>query len=568
MLAYFWRRIARAWRVVTWRLQPAPMFLPPKVLPFTCLLLFALFTMPTPIVKVCARGCGIERTWAAERVTREPHTWRFLPPWFAAMADPLPQPQLIQHIAGSNTLGSGVLPVAPSVASIKLQLKNVSLAGNLIIVSTLYDDGAGTLTASVADNLGHTYVAGAVKVRDATQQSSASMWHVPNCFAGVDTITVTYSAASSFCCVHVSEFTNIALTSAKDVSTGTTVASTPYSSGSMTTTVANDLVYVVGFGTSAIPSSIASYTPGAQGSGFRLLHADSEDDSIAQYQVFQTTGAIDSGFTQNPGTQRHIILACSFKPAFAGSPAPAGPRVVRMNHNNLWNDNGTSTYTFQMPCNGDLLVMGGCFIQAAPLGNVSVSSITDSNGNSWAKADAIELASAAAGRVEMWYAADATTSDDLVITLNLSGTQSQSDLMFYDCINMETVGRVLGSTGTASGFQNVNANLTTVTLTPQRAGGICFNATGVNDHTISGCANANFLFDAMVYPAADAQRGFDEDNGKCHIFHTDTSPLTFIYTCQNNVGGVKDWTSVSAEFFARTSTYYRAGGVMRKRVVT
>jgi hypothetical protein len=161
MLAWVQRRIARAWRVVTWRLQPAPMFLPPKVLPFTCLLLFALFTMPTPIVKVCARGCGIERTWASERTpATNSHRWHVLPPWFAAMADPLPQPQLIQHVAGSNTLGSGVLPSAPSVASIKLQLKNVSLAGNCIIVSTMYEDAAGTVTAAVTDNLGHTYVAG------------------------------------------------------------------------------------------------------------------------------------------------------------------------------------------------------------------------------------------------------------------------------------------------------------------------------------------------------------------------------------------------------------------------
>jgi hypothetical protein len=438
MIAWVQRRIARAWRVVTWRLEPAPMFLPPKVLPFTCLLLFALFTMPTPIVKVCARGCGIERTWAAERVTREPHTWRFLPPWFAAMADPLPQPQLIQHVAGSNTLGSGVLPSAPSVASIKLQLKNVSLAGNLIIVSTMYEDVAGTVTATVTDNLGHTYVAGAVKVRDATQQQSASMWHVANCFAGVDTITTTYSTANEFCCVHCSEFTNIMLTSPKDVSTGTTVATTPYNAGSMTTTVTNDLVYVVGFATSAVPSSITSYTAGTTGSGFRLLHADSEDDSIAEYQVWQSVGAINGGFTQNPGTQRHLVLACSFKPAFAGSPMPAGPRVIRLNHNNLWSDNGTNTYTFQFPCNGNLIVASGVFIQASPLGNVAITNITDSYNNQWAKACSQNNPTAAAGEATLWYAKNARTSDDLVITITLGGTQSQSDLMFYDCAGMDT----------------------------------------------------------------------------------------------------------------------------------
>lgn len=569
MLAYLLRRIARVWRVVAWRCQPAPMFLQPKVLPFTCLLLFALFAMPTPIVKICARGCGIVRTFAAERSAVSNHDrWHVLPPWFAAMADPLPVPQLIQHVAGSNTLGSGVLPSAPNVASIKAQLKNVSLAGNCIIVTTTYGDGAGTLTAAVTDNLGHTYIAAAVKVRDATQQQSASMWHVSNCFAGVDTITVTYSATTEFCCVHISEFTNIALTSAKDVSTGTTDTASPYNAGSMTTTVANDLIYVVGYATSAVPTSITSYTAGTAGSGFRPLHMDSEDDSFAQYQVFQGVGAINSDFSQNPGTQRHLVLACSFKAAFAGSPMPAGPRVLRLNHNNLWLDNGTNTYTFQLPCNGNLIVASGVFIQASPLGNVAITNITDSYNNTWAKACSQNNATAAAGEATLWYAKNARTSDDLLITVTLGGTQSQSDLMFYDCAGMDP-DFPLGNFAVNTGTQLVNANLTVETnFTPRYANSIIFNVTGIDANTISGVATpTGGLFDAMVYPSAAGTRGLDEDNGKMHYFNPDLTPITISYTTQNNVGGVHEWTSATAEFRAKTGGYYQAGNSVRRRAV-
>lgn len=461
----------------------------------------------------------------------------------------IPRPTVIQHVSGSNTLGGGVLPTSPSVTKIDFWLKNLSLSGNLLVLSATWDDPPGTITSSVADNLTHTWITAKSKVNDGTQQTSAQIFCVPNCNSGVAKITWTPSTGTDFIGLKFTEWAGMAQSSVVDVSSGAVDTASPYQPGSLTPTQKYDLLYFVSFGTSNLPTNITSYTPDTR---FELLDADQFDDSVCQYRIYEDTLAINPQVTASPTTQRHLTMCVAFKSQVdAGSlPAAGVPHVYRMNHNNMWLDNGTSTYDIQCPCQGDHLVLLGTFIQASPLGNVSLNSITDNKGNTWRRAAFAFSPTAAAGRVEIWYAENAQTGSDLVITLKFSGTQSQSEFMVYDMTGIKASDS-LGQTATNTGFQSTNANLQTLTsFTPLKGGGVTFMMASLDLHTASGLVTpSNGLFDAMVYPSADGTRGFDEDNGKAHYFHPDTTPFNVVWSIQNNAGGVNDWTACAAEFF-------------------
>lgn len=469
-------------------------------------------------------------------------------------------------MAGPNSLGTGLLPIATPLSKIDLWLKHLSSQGNALIVTEMHGDASGSITATVTDSLGQTYLSAVAKIRDATDQQSVSMWYVPNSLPGVSKITVTFSTTTEFCMIRVSEFNNIALTGVTDGSSSATVAgpgsTNPYQAGSITTTQDGDLIYCVGFGTSSAPSQITSYTAGVAGKGFTLLDADHQDDAMSEYQIQSVHGAINADFRQNPGTQTHVVVACAFRSADTGTPAPGGIRVVRLNHNNLWNDNGGTVYNFQFPCSGNLLIATLIGIQASPLANVGISTITDSNLNSWVLGITVNLPSAAAGQAEIWYAKNAVTSPNMTVQVTFTRTQSQSDLLFYDISGASS--NPLGATTSGTGLQTVNANLDVGALKPTTPWSLLIGVTGINSHTISGTATTGFLNDTMVYPEADGARGFDEDNGRCHFFvGTDLSSQEFIWTVQHDAGGTQDWTFVAAEF---KPAPFAAGPTTSKRI--
>lgn len=460
----------------------------------------------------------------------------------------IPDPVLIQHIAGSNTLG------AANPSKIDMWLKNLSLSQDCMIVTIQYTDTGGAITATVTDDLGDTYVQRAT-VYDGANLQRASMYVAESIKAGVAKITVTYSSPpQGFCSVMVSEFNGIAQSGAFEAGVATSVAGPgvgkSYFSGSMTPVSNGCLIYTVGFQDSGgPPAAINKYIAG---SGFTLLSADQEDDSVAQYMIQRTAAALTPGFQQDPGTANHIVISVALRPALAGEAPPFGPpRIVRLNHNNFFTNNGTNTYSLQFPCSGDLLV--ALWVGAnPPTTNVGITSIADSNGNTWVKRASIDDGDTGAGQPEIWAAENAKTSAEMTMTLTLEGQQEQSEMILYDCSFPGATFDAKAGGQTTTGTQSVVADLTTVSITPTKPGGLYFGMTGINRHTISGSVGASYLFDAMVYPEADATRAFDEDNGKAHVFNTTTSTLQFVWTVQHNNGlggnGVGTWAACAAGF--------------------
>lgn len=147
----------------------------------------------------------------------------------------------VQSASGHVNLGSTVVKAFPSN----------NAAGNCLVVAVLWSEiftGAGSSIA-VTDTQGNTYTL----VNTSAEQNNyfASIFIAPNCLAGANTVTVTFTGFTSSnqgMAVAIHEYSGIATASPLDVFTFTQIGLTSVSSltAAITTSVGPDLLFVFG----------------------------------------------------------------------------------------------------------------------------------------------------------------------------------------------------------------------------------------------------------------------------------------------------------------------------------
>jgi hypothetical protein len=463
-------------------------------------------------------------------------------------------PTLVQHDSSSNTHNNSM----SSPYCYIYYLPNPTTAGNAVLVG--YTNNSNNPTPTITDDAGDSY-SRIENYQDSTDNQAISIAAAFHVAANARKISICFPSSTLYVQAVASEFANV--TGVDGSGTGNNGTGTSITAGSLTPTAIGDLAYQVTFnlnitqGGFSLPSS-SSFMAGSQTSiTWSLLSADLIEGFSAQYGVYNSTSAINP--TMAMGTsQKWVSGAVLLKAGNAGSNA-SGMRIITLEHNNIpWKVGGGGTgvtfpnpTTLQFPSVGNLLVavVGGGRGQY-------VTSITDSNSNTWVQAGS--TITTGNDTVAIWYAANASPSLTLALTVNWNGNTSDQNIFLYDVTGaaaspLDVTNGTTGSQGSTTGTLTVP-----YTITPSRAGELIFTIIIWDYNTATGLTSniGNSYFDANMFSgeSLDGPEPIDENNGWGHARSTSTSAITFTWLQLNSSDNAQAWASMAAAFKSGSST--------------
>ncbi|HEY1648964.1 MAG TPA: hypothetical protein VGF96_13365 [Terracidiphilus sp.] len=359
----------------------------------------------------------------------------------AACAQMLPFPFVPQTAAATapgfvgetskNSLTTNALTTNPTgqtgcaAYSYCIPYPEAALAGNIGIVSFQYDNDSTSTptTATAADDKSDTYTClpGAV---DSGSGKWNGLCYSPNLTAGAHLVTVTFgTTAVTQVQAELGTFNNISTSSPVDAHTSCAgSSSTTANCGSVTTTAANDLIYVQ-LCRAGTPLSTSAFQPG---SGFTLGTAQYQDGCATEFEVDTGTGSITPSMTLG-GASTYIEFITAFKAASAGS-APSGLYVKRLES---WGtpEAAAGGFTLQFPSGGNLLYA------TSVCGTLVPTTLTDSGSNAWGATGSYTNGGASAGNLLEWYAFGAGPNSTNTQTFATTGSSGDCTFTMYDIVN-------------------------------------------------------------------------------------------------------------------------------------
>lgn len=448
-------------------------------------------------------------------------------------------PTLVQHVATPSTLAVDMNPITSLVVS----FPNPVLAGNLIIAAVQHDKASGG-TVSCADDQTQSYT----KIDNtAGANQSCHLFYFLNSAAGVKKVTISFTTETSYVNVVLAEFYNVATSSADVTSAIGGATSTVWQAvGTIAASATGEtpyLVYHVAF--SASTTAQASF---AAQSGFQLACAQLPGTSGLGSLPTATQWRVATAGITNPtitaGTSReYSSIAVAFKSAAAGTAPTLTPRVVNVQYNEF---DSASTVHLQFPCIGNVLVAS--IVDNLDPNDITVTSITDSNDNTWQDVDGSPAVNGGAGQQQMMYAEGVTPSTDLSLTVTYTGTVSGANICFQDIVGANSY-----VTGTAaSGTKNTTGNLPSVSITPTAAGQLVLGHCDHAEGTETGCVvdgnghTPNFQTPYWGGENGNAISYFCHDSGQANFLTTETSAVQFIWSRSATAPG--DWVALAGIF--------------------
>jgi hypothetical protein len=170
--------------------------------------------------------------------------------------------------------------------------------GNLNIVVVGWNDTTSSVTG-ITDTRGNTYTL-AIGPTTGTGLRQ-SIYYAKAIAAGSNTVTVTFNKAAAFVDVRVLEYSGLDTAIPLDKAAGAAGSGTTASSGAVTTTAANELIFGAGM-------TIARFT--AAGSGFISRIITSPDADIAEDRTVAATGSYSA--TAPNSTSNWVMQVATF----------------------------------------------------------------------------------------------------------------------------------------------------------------------------------------------------------------------------------------------------------------
>ena len=225
---------------------------------------------------------------------------------------------IVSATTGSATIayvqGNSVDPNTMSASSASVKFNSAQTAGNLNVVAVGWGSNTSGLVSSVTDTKGNTYML-AVGPITAAVAGSGSIYYAKNIVAaaaGTNTITVAFSPAVGVPDVRIAEYSGLSTTSPVDVVAASSGTGTLSSSGSVTTTNANDLL---------LGSNNTTTGSSGPGTGFTQRIITGFNGNILEDEIVSTTGSYAATAPLSPSGS-WIMQLVAFKAAASGNITP------------------------------------------------------------------------------------------------------------------------------------------------------------------------------------------------------------------------------------------------------
>ena len=186
-------------------------------------------------------------------------------------------------------------------ASVAVTYQVAQTLGNLNIVAVGWNDTTSTVTG-VTDSQNNTYVL-AIGPTTGTGLRQ-SIYYAKNIAAGSNTVTVTFSQAAAFVDIRALEYSGLDTANPLDQTAGAVGSGTTASSGAVTTTAANELIFGAGM-------TLATFT--GAGTGFTSRIITSPDADIAEDRTVTTTGSYSA--TAPNSSSNWVMQVATFQKA-------------------------------------------------------------------------------------------------------------------------------------------------------------------------------------------------------------------------------------------------------------
>ena len=208
----------------------------------------------------------------------------------------------------ANTPAIAFLQVAAAVPkaaqTVALAYPLTQTAGNLNIVVVGWNDTTSSVQ-SVTDSLGNVYALAAGPITGTDERQA--IYYAPGIKGGSNQVTVTFNQSAAYPDIRVLEYSGVG---APDKSIGASGNSSTSSSGSVTTTAANELIFSA--------NTVATLTRSA-GAGFTQRIITSPDGDLAQDQIVSSTGSYGATATLTTDGP-WVMQTVTFSAAANGSP--------------------------------------------------------------------------------------------------------------------------------------------------------------------------------------------------------------------------------------------------------
>lgn len=192
---------------------------------------------------------------------------------------------------------------AGSVTSATKAFTSNNVAGNLIIVAVRV--GATGRTVTITDSR-NTYQPKDISQVQTTDGHEIFIFHAENIGAGANTVQVAISGGAATVRFAIHEYSGLALSGALDrVNGGQADGATSISSGNVTTTVANELL----FGFSGDSTSTTTYTAGASYVLREQIPAPNQTRAASEDRIVSATLVTDASFSIAPTTPTQNLSA-------------------------------------------------------------------------------------------------------------------------------------------------------------------------------------------------------------------------------------------------------------------
>lgn len=442
-------------------------------------------------------------------------------------------PTLVQHVScpNSGAIGSGINGAMSSTPDYKCPLPELTQAGNALVLG-LFSNNANSATYTVSDDKSNTWTLGP----SATDSSGNTIriYYALNIAANTHMVNIHLSALTNgFLAVSISEFYNVATSAAIDGSSCNASASsgTSITAGSFTPT-SGDLIWQ--FAADANSVRVSPFIIGSQSNiTWAFLGTDIHDGDASQYGIWSGSGAINPTFTAGT-SEPWDSCAIALKQASAGNAPTKSFRIVHMLHAQQASSE-SFPYNGQFPSSGNLLTL------VFSSGSNTITGVSSTPSNTWTATGPPVFNGSEA---DIYYAANASTSNALTFSVAQSGTNSGTVFMMYDVAGAATSSPLDVDSGGQTGSQTSTVNsLTTCSncLTPHSANELVLGTFGQAFCTATGISAPNgALFDSATYTgnSVDGPQSVDQNNGWFHFYSTGTGALsaTWTETCSSPQG--------------------------------